>query len=264
MRPANTVDFTYMNYLHSARYVNDITDEKEVKMMHSNFKHVSGFLSQMCPLFVVIDYARMNYMSITESTKTVLGYHPSGFLEGGLNFMVNIMDIDFFKTYNQKLFPSNIQFLKNIPQVEHADYTFSFNYRIKNMVGDWVDLYQRSTFITSKETGLPLYCLVVGFDITTFKKDSIMIRTIEKAEQGKGNKLIKTDFFYPYEEDALLTKQEKNILKWMVDGLSSKMIADRLKISENTISNHRQNMLRKTNTKNVAQLVAFAINNCII
>jgi DNA-binding CsgD family transcriptional regulator len=264
MKPAKTVDFTYMNYLHSARYANDVVDEKEVKMMHNNFKNVSGFLSHICPLFVVIDYTRMNYMSITESTKTVLGYHPNGFLEGGLNFMVSIMHSDFFKTFNQKLFPSNVQFLKTIPQSEHANYIFSFNYRIKNIVGDWVDLYQRSTFITSKETGLPLYCLLVGFDITTFKKDSIMVRTIEKVEQEKGNKLIQTDFFYPYEEDTLLTKQEKNILKWMVDGLSSKMIADRLNISENTVSNHRQNMLRKTNTKNVAQLVAFAISSRII
>lgn len=264
MKLGNPVDFTFMNYLHSVQYENDVADEKEIQEMCGNFKPVSGFLSQMCPLFVVIDYSRMNYVSITESTKTVLGYNPTGFLEGGLNFMVNIMDTDFFKTYNKRLFPSNIQFLKSIPQAEHSNYTFSFNFRIKNYEGKWVDLYQRSTFITSKETGLPLYCLVTGFDITAFKKDSVMVRTIEKAELGKGNKLIQTDFFYPYEEDALLTKQEKNILKWMIDGLSSKMIADKLRISENTISNHRQNMLRKTNTKNVAQLVAFAISTRII
>ncbi|HTB53214.1 MAG TPA: helix-turn-helix transcriptional regulator [Ferruginibacter sp.] len=264
MKLGNPVDFTYMNYLHSAHYADDIIDEREVQEMCSNFKPVSGFLSQMCPLFVVIDYARMNYVSITESTKTVLGYHPTGFLENGLGFMLNIMDNDFFKTYNQKLFPSNIEFLKSIPQAEHANYTFSFNFRIKNIGGSWIDLYQRSTFITSKETGLPLYCLAVGFDITAFKKDSVMIRTIEKSEHGKISSMIETDYFYPYEEDTLLTKQEKNILKWMIDGLSSKMIAAKLSISENTISNHRQNMLRKTNTKNVAQLVAFAISNRII
>jgi DNA-binding NarL/FixJ family response regulator len=38
----------------------------------------------------------------------------------------------------------------------------------------------------------------------------------------------------------------------MADGLSSKMIAFKLRISENTIANHRDNMTRKTNTKNVA------------
>jgi len=261
---SNTVDFTYMGYLHNARYAKDIADEREVQSMHTNFKKVSGFLSQMCPLFVVIDYARMKYLSITDSTEIILGYNPNGFLEDGIGFMLSIMDTDFFKAYNQKLFPSTLQFLKDIPQPEHANYTFSFNYRIKNVYGDWTDFYQRSLFITSKETGLPLYCLAVGFDITPFKRDSTMIRTIEKSEPGKSTRIIETDYFYPYEEDALLTKQEKNILKYMVDGLSSKMIAAKLKLSENTVSNHRQNILRKTNTKNVAQLVAFAINHRII
>ncbi|MBC7508933.1 MAG: response regulator transcription factor [Ferruginibacter sp.] len=50
----------------------------------------------------------------------------------------------------------------------------------------------------------------------------------------------------------------------MADGFSSKQVAAKLKISENTVSNHRQNMLRKTNTKNVAELVAFCIRSRII
>jgi DNA-binding CsgD family transcriptional regulator len=45
---------------------------------------------------------------------------------------------------------------------------------------------------------------------------------------------------------------------------SSKMIAAKLHIAENTVANHRKNIMRKTNTENVAQLIAFLVRNRII
>jgi len=50
----------------------------------------------------------------------------------------------------------------------------------------------------------------------------------------------------------------------MTDGLNSKMIADKLGLSHKTVNSHRENMLRKTNAKNVVQLVSFAFQNNII
>ena len=61
-----------------------------------------------------------------------------------------------------------------------------------------------------------------------------------------------------------LTKQEKIVVDLLAQGFSSKQIAGHLKSSQNTIDNHRKNMLKKTNTKNVAELVANAIREHII
>ena len=61
-----------------------------------------------------------------------------------------------------------------------------------------------------------------------------------------------------------LTKQEKIVVQLLSEGFSSKQIAGHLKSSQNTIDNHRKNMLKKTHTKNVAELVAIAIREHII
>ncbi len=61
-----------------------------------------------------------------------------------------------------------------------------------------------------------------------------------------------------------LTKQEKIVVELLAQGFSSKQIAGHLKSSQNTIDNHRKNMLKKTNTKNVAELVANAIRQHVI
>ena len=63
----------------------------------------------------------------------------------------------------------------------------------------------------------------------------------------------------PYE--ALLTRREKEILTCITEGLSSKQIAGKLSISENTVSNHRKNMLAKTGAKSSAELIFLVIGH---
>lgn len=56
-----------------------------------------------------------------------------------------------------------------------------------------------------------------------------------------------------------LSKKEKVILRFIVDGLSSREIAEKLELSGRTVDNHRANMMRKMNVRNAAELVKLAI-----
>ncbi len=56
-----------------------------------------------------------------------------------------------------------------------------------------------------------------------------------------------------------LSKQEKVILNYIVEGLNSQEISEKLKLSVRTVSNHRANILRKTQVKNTAELVRLAV-----
>lgn len=58
---------------------------------------------------------------------------------------------------------------------------------------------------------------------------------------------------------AKLSKKERQILKFLADGLSSQEIADMLNLSVRTVSNHRANIIRKTKAKNTAELVKMAV-----
>ncbi len=58
-----------------------------------------------------------------------------------------------------------------------------------------------------------------------------------------------------------LTHRELEVLKFIAQGFSSKQIADKLFISENTVANHRRNMLRKRGAKSSAELVSSNILN---
>lgn len=63
---------------------------------------------------------------------------------------------------------------------------------------------------------------------------------------------------------ANLSKREKEILLKICEGLSNQEIADELFISKRTVDKHRANLLGKTNSKNTASLILFAIKNKLI
>ena len=63
---------------------------------------------------------------------------------------------------------------------------------------------------------------------------------------------------------ASLSKREREILFKICEGLSNQEIADALFISKRTVDKHRANLLGKTNSKNTASLILFAIRNKLI
>lgn len=63
---------------------------------------------------------------------------------------------------------------------------------------------------------------------------------------------------------ANLSKREKEILLKICEGLSNQEIAETLFISKRTVDKHRANLLGKTNSKNTASLILFAIKNKLI
>lgn len=66
------------------------------------------------------------------------------------------------------------------------------------------------------------------------------------------------------EKSSSLSKREKEILLKICEGLSNQEIANTLFISKRTVDKHRANLLAKTESKNTASLILYAIKNRII
>ncbi|SEM55422.1 regulatory protein, luxR family [bacterium A37T11] len=270
MKIHRPIEFTYQKHLQKVQYVDDIIDQKEISEMLSKYAGFDIGLRYAAPVLYLLDYTRSQYMVMTDASKTVLSYHPEQFLEAGIPFLLDIYQKDDFRTYNEHVFAANMLFLKEHRQEDHHRYVFNNTYRLRHRNGSYIPVMQCSTFITSKATGLPLYNMGVVMDISPFKQDSVIYHSIEEVNDDmdvKGTirkKLVVKNHFYPYEEDKILSKRELHILEMMASGLSSKQIADKFYISEFTVHNHRKSMLKKTNSKNVAELIAFGFRSHLL
>jgi Response regulator containing a CheY-like receiver domain and an HTH DNA-binding domain len=60
------------------------------------------------------------------------------------------------------------------------------------------------------------------------------------------------------------SEQEKSIIELCLQGLSAKLIADRLKISTRTVDWHKSNMFSKLGINSTLELVQFVVKNGII
>ena len=65
-------------------------------------------------------------------------------------------------------------------------------------------------------------------------------------------------------ESTTLSRREHQVLQDICKGLSNQEIADALFLSKRTIDKHRSNLLSKTNSKNTAELIMYAIKNKLI
>lgn len=75
---------------------------------------------------------------------------------------------------------------------------------------------------------------------------------LAQARQGNGN---------AFENPQQLSNREKQVLKLIAEGKSSKEIADLLFISPRTAEHHRANLITKLKTKNTAALIKYALSN---
>jgi DNA-binding NarL/FixJ family response regulator len=65
-------------------------------------------------------------------------------------------------------------------------------------------------------------------------------------------------------DEDFLTNREREVLELICKQLSTAEIADKLNISPRTVEGHRNNLILKTQSKNMAGLVVFAIQNKIV
>lgn len=66
------------------------------------------------------------------------------------------------------------------------------------------------------------------------------------------------------EFQAELSEREMEILILICQGMSNQEIGDKLFISKRTVDKHRANILEKSDSKNTAQLVVYAIKNRLV
>ena len=85
-----------------------------------------------------------------------------------------------------------------------------------------------------------------------------------KVSKSLVAKLVKSEQIAPVFNSTPLSDREIEILKLTCEERTNKEISDLLNISKRTVEGHRKKILEKTNSKNIAGLVMYAIKHNII
>lgn len=150
--------------------------------------------------------------------------------------------------------------------IETAHTIRSFDYKTKILI---LSMHTNKQILSEVlEAGINGYLLK-----NTNKADLLTgIRAIMKGQQVFSDPisdLIKESFLNSSSKNKsgkqqTITKREREVLKLIVDGLTSKEIAQKLYISPRTVDTHRANLMEKLELNNIAELVRYALKHELV
>lgn len=111
-------------------------------------------------------------------------------------------------------------------------------------------------------------CIRNGASGYILKKDSPqrILQAIQEVYEGgavmnPSIALKVLDYFQPQKKENLLTLREKEVLELLAEGLSYKMVADKLYISFNTVNTHIKHIYEKLHVSSIGEAIAFYYKN---
>lgn len=178
-------------------------------------------------------------------TSDILGFEPSGsFQEVG-----SIWEEEIFR----RIHPADLQrrdreelAFYHIVSTAHSDKSFAWHMeqtvRMSDSKGKYMPVLHRVFYFQGAGQRGISYALCL-YNLTT--KASRVARLL--------NTLTGEERQLDVDEHQLLTEREKTVLSMVRKGLSSKAISEQLAISKHTVDRHRQNIISKLHSANMAE-----------
>lgn len=191
---------------------------------------------------------------VSTSVKDVLGYEPDEITVLFILDNVHPDDKKYLLNYEFK----SIEFFKTLDYDKIKKYKAQYDFRIKAKNNQYVRILQQTIQIDYDQTNFHR-SLAIHTDISHIKKEGEPCFSIIGLD-GEPSYYNIQDTEALTKSFDLFTKREREILKHIVEGKSSKTIAAELNISLHTINTHRKNMLIKANCRSPIDLVMKVIN----
>ncbi len=208
---------------------------------------------------------------VSPKFEDITGHPPQKFITGGVSFWFSVIH------------PADMQaVVASITKAEHELITknprpaepLRLEYRITRRDGRviWIREFKQIISYAGGKKDHILGCL---HDITAEKSDEqARVRALLKRDKAT-NALLDTAVAHQLEEAppgsngaALsanrISAREKQVLRLVAAGYSSKQIAAELAISENTVETHRRHLLEKFKVNNSTALVKEAHRRCLV
>jgi DNA-binding CsgD family transcriptional regulator len=247
----------YQEYLEVCRSISAKSELVAFQKLVKGDNVLSDFRSPMG--ICLIDYSKRKYEYLSDYSQEIVGHSRDNYISGGTEFHNGVWLTEDKVIFEKQLFRDIQEFWSRISPDEIPKYRFSFCYRYFRDDGTVSHLLQHCNYHES-QGGQPVLNLSLFSDISEYKTDNTMVLTISYLDSQKGYVKVFSKTYLPVKKTPL-SSRESEVLKLCLEGNSSKMIAEKLFLSIQTVKNHKRNMMDKTSAKNIAELISLCLLN---
>jgi DNA-binding CsgD family transcriptional regulator len=210
----------------------------------------------------VLDCNSMSYSYMEPSVEFLTGYAADEFLQGGTEFLFSRMHPDDREVVVGKISKKINEETASRSAEDILKMKFAYNYRLLRPDATYMHVLQSFVITgTGKRKKLSIHEGVLT-DITMQKESNRHILSVTSVNSE--NEVERRSYHFQSASAVNINRREIEVLRLLFEGSSSKLIADKLGISINTVHNHRRSLLEKTASANTPALINYAITNGLL
>ena len=230
---------------------------------------VNQFVANLfCPgpnYHFIFDFADRSISAISSGIETVLGYDPALITtEFMIGELLHPADIEHISKCENLISKHSIE---SVQGSRRLNFKYAYYFRTKRADGHYIPLLHQAVPVSLDQFGRVSKVLCVETDISFWEGPlnrhlSIIGLRGEVSTIGINVDGATTPTFA--DSTPAFSSRELEIIRLFADGFTARRIAELLHLSEGTIRTHRQNVLSKSNCRNMTALVAYCIRRGLV
>lgn len=245
-------------FLKTAAVWKDITFRKEISFVdfkeilmdkRTDFFHVGDFY------YYLFNLKTMAFDYVSEHIEKILGYDRKVVTVPIMISLIHPEDLPYFIEFEKEV----VRFFNQLKTEQLSKYKVRYDYRVKTKEGKYKRILHQMVALLPDDESKISQTLCYHTDITYLKDGGIPLLSFigMDGEPSFVNVIPNIETQKPFTHK--LSKREREIVKYLAEGLTSSKIASELFISTNTVKTHRRNILRKMELNNTIDLTSKAI-----
>ncbi|HMC01680.1 MAG TPA: helix-turn-helix transcriptional regulator [Flavobacteriaceae bacterium] len=217
---------------------------------------LDAYLPYSSTFFCITNTQKLSFEYISKNMHACLGIDQKELKEKGMQFFWSKTHPDDLQLWLEALTALMNFTMKEIPFKERHKMSYTWNYRLKHAKDNYVNIIQNTTPLEFDTEGKP----VIGLAHYTVLNANMNLNICASAKMLNENNEYETKYFNNFSQKLLpdgLTIRERDIIRLLILGKSSRQIANNLNISFNTVNTHRRNILKKLKIKTTGELVGM-------
>lgn len=217
---------------------------------------LDAYLPYSSTFFCVTNTQDLTFEYVSKNMFSCLGLNKELFEKEGMRYFWSRMHPEDLDLWLQALNELMIFTLKEIKLEDRSKMNYTWNYRVKNAKDQYVNIIQNTTPLAFDKDEKP----IIGLAHYTVMDSNIKMQVCASAKLLNNKDEYETVFFNNYSQKLLsngITNRERDIIRLLVLNNSSKIIADKLSISPNTVDTHRRNILKKLSISSTGELIGM-------
>lgn len=235
-------------------------DKPSLEEHISKIIELDEYLPYSSTFFCVTNTQNLTFEYISKNMFSCLGLDLGLMKTEGMRYFWSRMHPDDVEHWLQALNELMNFTLDNITVKDRHKMSYTWNYRIKNSKGIYVNVIQNTTPLEFDLNDKP----IIGLAHYTVLDSKISLQVSATAKLLNENNEYETKYFNNFSQRLLsegISNRERDIVRLLVLNYTSKEIADKLNISANTVDTHRRNILKKLHIASTGELIGMIKTN---